>query len=104
MPSQSGEFAQGTFGFPLRIKLDKLSADDIASIESVDVTFKRPDGTNFEFAATPQDIIDGSINYIFADGDLSLGGGYRYKAIFHMTNGRTLTGGGSFQVKRLIST
>jgi hypothetical protein len=100
--NQVGEFYVGTVGYPLRIALLGLSNDEIASIESVDLTFQRQDSSKWTYASAPSDIIDGALQYIFRQGDLTLGGTYRYKATFNMTGGRKLTGGGHFNVKMLI--
>jgi hypothetical protein len=101
--NQVGEFYVGTVGYPLRIALVGLSDDEIAAIESVDLTFKRQDSSKWSYTAAPSDIVDGALQYIFRDGDLTLGGTYRYKAKFNMIGNRVLTGGGHFNVKNLIA-
>lgn len=101
---QSGTFYQGTSGFPLRIALGNLSADDLASITSAQLVFQRPDFSEFSHTATPDDIIDGALQYVFGEGDLSMGGGYRYKIILNLSGGRVLPSGGFFDVKPVIPT
>jgi hypothetical protein len=100
--AQVGEFYAGTVGYPLRIALDGLSAAEIAAIESVDLTFVRQDSSQWLHSAPPADIIDGALQYIFQEGDLTLGGTYRYKAAFKMSGGRVLTGGGHFNVRMIV--
>lgn len=100
--AQVGEFYVGTVGYPLRIVLDGLSADEIATIQSADLTFERDDSSEWSYTAAPSDIVDGALQYIFRTGDLTLAGTYRYKAAFKMSGNRVLTGGGHFNVKALI--
>jgi hypothetical protein len=96
---ESGSFFPGTIGFPIRITLCDLSANDLTDIQTIDLTITRPDGTQFTRSLLPADIIDGAVQYVTQDGDLPFAGGYRYLIILHMTGNRALPLYGRFGIR-----
>src|SRR5215813_9396509 len=96
---QIGHAYAGTKGFPLFLTLRGLVQTDFGEIVSGNLVFTRPDATTFQKAIGPGDINNGAIQYIFQDGDLSIGGRYKWFLSLLLSDDRVLTTTDWFKVR-----
>jgi hypothetical protein len=101
--TQEGVFRHGTFGLPVDITLSATPID-LAGATAISIAVKRPDETDYDITADltlPDAIIDedgGEIEWLPAEGDLTVKGTYHLVLTILFGPTMTLTVEGTMRV------